>query len=160
MLLSGVPEMNVSLGHRSCSVSSGVSRRSRDPDKVLISIPPLDECKISLSIDAQSFEGEKNEAEKCGEFSMCQYVRQIRGTVALINMPHASNCFILHLPQSLSSATLSAGIFTALVMEIGLCTILFAVRHGNMISDRDVVLMRLSVLFVVRLLCDSMIMFS
>ena len=51
-------------------------------------------------------------------------VRQIRVFVASINISHnfnTNNWFILHLSPSSSTATLAAGMFTALGMGIGLC---------------------------------------
>ena len=48
----------------------------------------------------------------CGVLS-CGGVRPTRGMVALINMPHRDNCFILHLLQPPSIETFAAGIATA-----------------------------------------------
>ena len=73
-------------------------------------------------------------------------------------MATAGNCFFLHSHQSLSIATLAAGMFTVFGVGIDVCTT-FAVRHGNVTSVRDVVLFVANFLvFVVRIPCHSKIM--
>ena len=71
----------------------------------------------------------------------CGSVRSTRGIVATIIIPRGDNCFILHLLQSLSSATFAAGISTAPKMEIVFDHLV--VSHGNVTLIRDVGLMRL-----------------
>ena len=74
------------------------------------------------------------------------FARSTRGSGASINMFHnlnTGNHFILNLSHSLAIAILTTGLFIAFGMGIGLCT-MFVVRHGNMTSVRDVVLMSLS----------------
>ena len=58
-------------------------------------------------------------------------------------------CVILHLPQSLSIATLAIGIFTAFNLELGSCTM-------HMLQFD----METRLLLVVRILYEWMIMFS
>ena len=123
--------MNGELGSHECSHSA-----AHESHKPTIKTPEhgADLRSASLQNTAQCLRVRKTEAEMCGMFAVtlalesCMIcgvssrakrlfcVRPTRGTVALINM-HTSNCFILHLPQSLSIATLAAGMFTALVWE-------------------------------------------
>ena len=83
-------------------------------------------------------------------FGVLSCVRPTRDIVALINMPQTSYCFILHLYQSLSIATLASGLFTAFGIGVDLCTMHVVVQRRNVTSFRDVVLMSLS-----RTLCSS-----
>ena len=100
--------------------------------------------KISISIDAQCVKGKKTEAEMCGECIVfgvtlalescltfgvfilvkdCVAFDKQEFFVASIYISHNSktnNWFILHLSPSSSTATLAAGMFTALGFGIGL----------------------------------------